>query len=78
MLSFFSDIFVYYWVEKVFMEFQYVAFPPSRVSFSTTFLKNSDEDGNLGTISCLKTVFGVGGGMLPLRYFSSYKALFCQ
>ena len=30
----------------------------------------------LGTATCLKTVVGVGNGMLPVKYFLSTKLLF--
>ena len=40
------------------MDFQDVAFLPSRTRFSTTFLKNCGRDESLGTTTCLKNVVG--------------------
>ena len=46
------------------MDFQDVAFLPSKPSFSITFLKNCGRGENLVTTTCLRTVVEVGKGML--------------
>ena len=53
------------------MDFQDVAFLPSRASFSVTFLNDCGGGGGLGTTTYLKTVLGVSMGMPPVKYFSS-------
>ena len=56
------------------MGLQGLAFLPSRVSFSTTYLKNCGSGESIGTIGCLW--LGVGKGMLHVKYFRSNKASF--
>ena len=56
------------------MDFLDVEFPPSRTSFSTTFLENCGIDESLGTTTCLKTVVGVRKVLLPVKYLCSNKA----
>ena len=49
------------------MGFQDVAFLPSRVSFSTIFLKNCGRGECLWTTACLKTVSGGKQGHAPCK-----------
>ena len=58
------------------MGFQDVAFLPNRSSFATMFPQNCCRGESLRTTTCLKTVFGVSKGMLPVKYVRSTKLPF--
>ena len=59
------------------MGFQDVAFLPSRDVFPPHFMKHCGRGESLGTTTCLKIVFLVSKGMLPVKYFCSTKPLSC-
>ena len=58
------------------MDFQDVAFLPSRASSSTTFLKNCGRGYNLGTATCLQTVVGAKRWHAPCEMLSLRQSLF--
>ena len=58
------------------MTFQDVVLLPPQVSFSTTFLITCGRGESLVSITCLKTVVGVGKGMFPMKYVCSNKVFF--
>ena len=49
-------------------EFSGCSVPTIQSLFSTTFLKNSGGGESLSTTTCLKAVFGVSKGVLPVEY----------
>ena len=56
-----------------------VAFPPSRLSFPATFLKNCGRGESLRTTTCLKTVVGGKQGHATCKIFALQQSLFlCQ
>ena len=61
------------------MGFQDVSVLSSRASYSTTFPENCVRAECLGSSTFLRTIFGIGNGMLNLEYICSNKSfLMCQ